>query len=55
MISKNLYRFRYELYRFQRRGRIRFEEKISEPDKIGECLPGIYQLRQDLALGFETT
>lgn len=55
MIPENLYRFRHELGCFQRRGQIRFEEKVSEPFKIGERLPGIDQPRQDFAFGFETT
>lgn len=54
MIPENLYCFRNEFSRFQRRGRLRLEEEIYEPLKVRERLLRIDQLRQDLIFGLGT-
>lgn len=54
MILENLHRFRNKHSRLQGRGRLRLEEEICEPFKVGERLRRINQLRQDLAFGLGT-
>lgn len=54
MIPENLHCFHDEFSRFQGRGRLRLEEEISEPLKVGERLRRIDQLRQTLAFGLGT-
>jgi hypothetical protein len=54
MILENLHCFRNKFSCFQGCGRLRLEEEICEPYKVGKRLRRINQLRQDLAFGLGT-